>query len=103
MPNARLIISPPPTLEPRDRAGGEPGEDAVHAGFFHLFDAEDLHFLRRIDFRRGQECAVGVTHGTIFRAERTVFFRSAAFLVFFHGKTAALAESVGGHKVCADL
>jgi hypothetical protein len=62
--------------------------------FLHPFDAELLHFLRRVDINGRGEGPVYETKALIFLALASIGIRLAILGILFHWHAAALAKPV---------
>lgn len=87
-----------PPLQPRNRPGGQPGEEPAHAGLLHLFHAELLHLFSGIDFRWREKRPVCVTHGAVLGTWGAIFFGAPTLLIVPQWKPAALTEFICLHN-----
>jgi hypothetical protein len=63
-----------PSFKGWNCSGRQPGNKTIHSAFFHLLNAELLHFFSRVYFSRRKKLSILITHRTILFADGTVFF-----------------------------
>ena len=91
-----------PPFQSWNGAGSQPGQNAVHSTFLHLFHTEALHLFGGVDLGWSQKSTLFITHRTIFLADAPVFFTSSAFGIFIQRETTTLTKFVGIHTIGFD-